>query len=377
MMLRRALPILGLCSLLGCPDTTNPPLSPRSATRVCTAEEVAAFRDASQAFERTDLWVAFIDVGQGDATWIRTPGIVGVDAKDILVDAGDCRIDKPYAPLNGQVSECGIGVSQAAAGQVDGVSALVDFLASNGWTAGNRFDYLVLTHPDTDHYGGAWRIVQEYIVDAVVDPGVETDAVTYQALRRAIEVEGSLDLRPAAQTGIDLRASGEPRTRLWGFDTIATLLAADAGADKDNNGSVVLMLEYRGVRLLLTGDAEAELDAVLAATHGSQGLKANVLKAGHHGGVGTNTDTLLDAVWTPGTQSGRRFAIISSGRRENLPAEETVERLLDRVGTFGLYRTDRRDSGKSREEAPGDDHILMRVTAEGELTMCYVFPDAG
>lgn len=375
-MLRRLALLCGLALLCSCPDTTNPPLSPRSATRVCTADEVEEFQSLSQATERPDLWVAFVDVGQGDATWIRTPGTVGVDAKDILVDAGDCRIDKPYAPLGGQVSECGIGVSPAAAGQVDGVSALTNFLASAGWTAGNRFDYVVLTHPDKDHYGGAWRIVQEYIVDAVIDPGVPTDAVTYQALRRAIEVEGSTDLRPALETGIDQRASGDRRTRLWGFDTTVELLAANADASQDNDGSVVLMVEFRGVRLLLTGDAEAALDAALVGEHGSR-LRANVLKAGHHGGMGTNTDTLLDAVFAPGTESGRRFAIISSGRRENLPAEETVERILARVGTFGLYRTDRRDDGKDRDTAPGDDHILMRVTPEGELTMCYMFPDAG
>lgn len=374
-MLRRAIAFLALTGLTGCPDTTNPPLSPRSATRICTADEVSDFRNESQAFERTDLWIAFIDVGQGDATWIRTPGTVGVDAKDILIDAGDCRIDKPYAPLGGQVSECGIGVNPGSAGQVDGVGALIDFLSTNGWTAGNRFDYLVLTHPDKDHYGGAWRIVQEYIVDAVIDPGVETDAVTYRALRAAIDAEGSQDLRPAAQTGIDLRASGDVRTRLWGFDTIVTLLSADADADKDNNASIVLKIEYRGVKILLTGDSEAELDLQLVAEHGSA-LQANVLKAGHHGGVGTNTDPLLDAVFPPATDSVRQFAVISSGRRENLPAEETVERLLARVGTFGLYRTDRKDAGKDRDTAPGDDHILLRVTAEGEMSMCYVFPDA-
>lgn len=376
MLSLRAVLTCGLGLLCGCPDTTNPPLSPRSATRVCTADEVEEFQTLSQATERPNLWVAFIDVGQGDATWIRTPGTVGVDAKDILVDAGDCRIDKPYAALGGQVSECGIGVSQAAAGQVDGVGALIDFLSSAGWTAGNRFDYVVLTHPDKDHYGGAWRIVQEYIVDAVIDPGVPTDAVTYQALRRAIEVEGSLDLRPAIDTGIDTRASGDLRTRLWGFDTTVELLAADKDAATDNDGSVVLFLEFRGVRLLLTGDAEAALDTMLANDHGNR-LRANVLKAGHHGGMNTNTDVLLDQVFAPNTESGRRFAIISSGRRENLPASDTVERLLARVGTFGLYRTDRGDDAKDRETAPGDDHILMRVTPEGELTMCYMFPDAG
>ncbi|MEZ4472378.1 MAG: MBL fold metallo-hydrolase [bacterium] len=364
---------IGLAAVLpGCPDTERPALSPRSATRVCTAEELSEFRHASTADVREDLWVAFVDVGQGDATWIRTPGTLGVDAKEILVDAGDCQLDKLY-PLAGEgIGDCGIRYTGPSDGQVDGVGALIDFMSSAGWTPGSRIDYLVVTHPDKDHYGGSWRILQQYIVDAVVDPGVPSEQTTYLALRRAVDAEGARDLRPALETGLD--GSGERRTRFWGADVEATLLAADAAASQENNASVVLMLQFRGIRLLLTGDAEKELDAALVAEWGPD-LRAQVLKAGHHGGQDTNTNTLLDQVFPPSIQTADRYAIISSGRREKLPADETVERLLAHVGTYGLYRTDRGDTGKDRTEAPGDDHILMRVSKDGELSICYAFPD--
>ena len=119
---------VGLAAALpGCPDTERPALSPRSATRVCTAEELSEFRLASTADVRHDLWVAFVDVGQGDATWIRTPGTLGVDAKEILIDAGDCQLDKPFPGGDG-VGECGIRYTGPSDGQVDGVGALIDFM---------------------------------------------------------------------------------------------------------------------------------------------------------------------------------------------------------------------------------------------------------
>ena len=147
------------------------------------------------------------------------------------------------------------------------------------------------------------------------------------------------------------------------------------------------MIEYQGVRILLTGDAESQLDQKLIEKDDLQRvttnannpqsvpsiLQAEVLKAGHHGGMGTNTQALLDRVFSQ--EGGRRYAVISSGRRDNLPAPDTVERLNAMVGDFGLYRTDRGDEAKRQREAQGDDHILLRVSVNGDITMCYVYAD--
>lgn len=344
--------------LAGCPDTTVPKLGGSTGTNICAPEDLIDFLAASDPVVRDDLWIAFVDVGQGDAIWIRTPGEPEVGAKEILIDAGECAIGS---------GDCGIpaGVIPDPNG-IDGVGALLDFMNFAEWQPGRRIHYFIATHPDKDHYGGGWRILQEYDVENIVLSGIENDQTTYLKLIDAAEAEpGATILSPAATTGI-----GEGR---WGRDVTVTLLSADRTAVDDNDGSIVVMVEFRGRRILLTGDAEDQLDEKLVARWKVDGLQANVLKAGHHGGQGTSSQTLLDAVFP--TKQTDQYAIISAGRRDNLPAEATLERLLAKVESRGLYRTDRGDEGKTQAQAPGDDHILVRVRPDGQMTICYAFAD--
>ena len=349
----------------GCPDTTIPTLRTGSA-RVCNADELSAFRAASIDSERSDLWIAFVDVGHGDAAWIRTPGIRDLDAKEILIDSGDCRfVDRSCGPLS------------AGGGDDDykpnGVGALIEFMSESGWPAGSPIDLLVATHVDQDHYGGSWRLLDEYQVRRFLDPGGENDSSLWASLLGKIAEQGLMYQSPAAQVGIGLNVEGEFETESWGRNVEVRLLSADASAADDNNRSIVVLLESLGNRILFLGDALEELDERLVAG----GLEPiDVLKTGHHGGRGTNSEALLDALFPERSAGGlARYAIISAGGRDQLPAEETVERLRARVGDFGLYRTDREDSEKDASETPGDDHILLRIRADGELTLCYAYPD--
>lgn len=368
-----------LCVYLsGCPDTTIPTIDQARTGRLCSISELDAFRQASTATERQDLWVAFVDVGQGDGVWIRTPGVRELDAKEIIIDSGNCLVSSgdcdgrtPAAP----------GANTFDSFEADGVGALVDFMQENGWVEGSPLDLVVATHPDKDHYGGTWRLIRDYTVRAFMSPGISSDNSTYSALLSTLAQRPEIaNLTPAAEAGINLTDlnSGELSTESWGRNLTVRLLKADQNASEDNNASVVLSIQYQGVRLLLMGDAEDPLDRALLADDDarlSQGLpsllSSSVLKAGHHGGRGTNSQALLDRVFS----DSRRYAIISSGRRDQLPAEDTLARIVEKVGDFGLYRTDRGDEAKKQREAPGDDHILMRVTAEGDLTICYAYGD--
>ncbi len=351
----------------GCPDTSLPPFDGVGRTRVCTAEELLSFQTAGFVDERDDLWIAFVDVGHGDATWIRTPGIPGVDAREILIDAGNCRVG---------AGDCGLPPGTVPdSGDPDGVGALIDFMSRSGLPPGQRIDYLVATHPDKDHYGGVWRILDGYDVAAYVDTGIPAlDQVTYQAALQKAEAEPGLTmLRPAGRTGIDAsRPTSGAQTASWGRGLQVRLLSADASAAEDNNGSVVLMVEYLGVRVLMAADSQDLLDSRLAAL--GPEVQAQVLRTGHHGGINTSTQPLLDAVFPPGIV-GLRYGIVSAGAWEGLPHPDTLARLSTTIGDARLYRTDRGDEGKSRADAAGDDHILLRVTPEGELTVCYAFPD--
>ncbi|MAD60317.1 MAG: hypothetical protein CMH49_02225 [Myxococcales bacterium] len=362
--------ITGLASLQSaCPDTTLPKLY-AGGQRVCSIEELEAFRDLSNQIEREELWIAFVDVGQGDATWIRTPGTRDLDAKDILVDTGNCRIAD---------ESCGFSSSVNDLYDSDGVGALIDFMQENGWITGSPIDFLVATHPDKDHYGGTWQILQNYQVGAFISSGIYSDNKTYQTALSAVNAEpGLVNLTPAIQTGLNPKEPNQLSTGSWGRNITVQLLSADQQAGTDNNASVVLMIDYLGIRILLTGDAEMPLDRRLIEIDQANpgALRANILKAGHHAGKDTNSSELLDRVF--GGNSGRKYVIVSSGLRDGLPNAETLLRLENTVGEDRVYRTDRGDllAGKDRSSSAGDDHILLRITQDGDLTLCYAYSDS-
>jgi competence protein ComEC len=98
-----------------------------------------------------------------------------------------------------------------------------------------------------------------------------------------------------------------------------------------NNNSLVFRLEYRGFRMLFTGDAGSEAEAHLLASGADLG--ADVLKVGHHGSAYSSTSEFIRAV-------SPKIAVISVGR-DNLfghPARSTLE-ILEGVGAR-VYRTD-------------------------------------
>jgi competence protein ComEC len=94
-----------------------------------------------------------------------------------------------------------------------------------------------------------------------------------------------------------------------------------------------VMAEYRGVRILLTGDAERDVEARLVERFGAN-LRADVLKVAHHGSKTSTTAPLLDAVRP-------RIALVSvgAGNRYGHPSPEVMSTLRAR-GTQVLRSDD-------------------------------------
>jgi beta-lactamase superfamily II metal-dependent hydrolase len=343
-----------LLGLAGCPDLEFPAgAGTVGGGRVCTSDELIAFRQASTAESRDDLWIAVMDVGHGDAIWIRTPGQRDGSAREILVDAGD----------DGTISG------------IDGASAAHAFMTEYEFPPGSRLDLFLVSNADFDHYGGALSFLDgplAYKVQDYVDPGLELpDKPTYQRLLSAVtalEAQGSLTVHRPARTGLPplFGTLGDGRVR---YD----LFSANENAETVNDSSVVMRLEYAGVRVLLTGDAEnPTLDALAADS--TRDLRAQVLKVAHHGSADSSSTAFLQRVFPPDTTT-ERYALVSAGGRAALPAESTLERLYAAVGLDRLYRTDRGDAGKPVSATPGDDHILVRISVDGQLTVCHTEPD--
>ena len=98
--------------------------------------------------------IVFLDVGQGDALAIRSPG-----GRWILVDTGP----------RGRTYDAGARV-------------VLPFLRRRGVA---RIEALVLTHPDLDHIGGAEAVLQALDVGYVLDPAQATGKDAYVGVLEA------------------------------------------------------------------------------------------------------------------------------------------------------------------------------------------------
>ncbi len=103
----------------------------------------------------------------------------------------------------------------------------------------------------------------------------------------------------------------------------------DAGLD-GNEGSLVMGMEYKTLRVLMTGDIEGEAEEMLTEKLIVKKKKYNVLKASHHGSKGATSEEFLKA-------AKPEFAVISAPQKSSYghPAKETLKRIED-SGAFWL-----------------------------------------
>ena len=264
------------------------------------------------------LEIHFIDVGQGDATLIKC------GEETMLIDAAD----------------------------EDKGTALQYYLVKQNV---EKLDYMVLTHPDSDHIGSADVIVTKFPVENVVLSYYEKDTSSYNNLMKALEYKY---ITPQiAEVGMVFEL-GSAR---------CTVLGPVQEYEIPNNASVVLLVEHGENRFLFTGDAEVEAEEALleyaaslqeekvwqdkeslletvqqqdtepwkdaGALKNSGLLQADVYKAGHHGSSTSSSEKFLEAVQPT-------YTVISceSGNTYGHPHEEVLQRFGER--NIQVYRTD-------------------------------------
>ena len=229
------------------------------------------------------LEVHFIDVGQGDATLIKE----GEHA--LLIDAGE----------NNQGS------------------VVVDYLNSQNI---KQLDYVIGTHPDSDHIGGLDVVIEEYTCEKVIMPDVDPDTRTYDDVVSALNDK---NLSVTAPKVGDTYSLGDAS-----FTIIAPV--RDYG-DDTNNWSVGIRLTFGEDHFLFTGDAEAtaETDMIDSGID----LSADVYKAAHHGSKTGSSENFLDAVQPD-------YSVISCGEDNEYghPSAQTLNEF--RTRGIQVFRTD-------------------------------------
>jgi len=245
---------------------------------------------APRADGGSGLALHFLDVGQGDAAAIRTPG-----GHWVLMDAG------PRTP-----------------GSDAGRSVVVPFLRRHGV---GRLEMIVLSHAHADHLGGIPAVLDRLPTAEVLDPAALTDDPLYTSFLSQVEELEAAWVPARRGAGFDLDGV---RFRVLHPDT----LWAGWGTDL-NEDSIVLLVEYGRFQALLGGDAGLPVEAALRGRVGP----IEVLKVGHHGSRGATGETWLREL-QPIT------AVISVGEnRYGHPSPEALGRLA--AAGVEIWRTDR------------------------------------
>ena len=237
------------------------------------------------------LRVTFLSVGQGDGAVVRFPG-----SRVMLVDAGGSFSDE-FDP---------------------GERLVAAYLWSHKIM---HVDYLALSHPELDHFGGFNFIARNFSPSEFWAIDVSSPDRKYEALLEALA---------AADVRLRLMDSRSPPREIGGV-TVACFNPDPALAATRNNSSMMLMLSLGPTRILFTGDIEARgEEAVLAR---GRDLRATVLKVPHHGSRTLSSPEFVEAVRPT-------VAVMSLGYRNRygFPEPAVVERYRE-AGALVL-RTD-------------------------------------
>ncbi len=153
------------------------------------------------------------------------------------------------------------------------------------WSRGIRHvDAMVISHADADHFNAIPGLLERFSVGTIyVSP------VMFRRMPDAVkELRDSIERR-----GVPLREIYAGQRLAAGADTkVEVLHPTTKGVyGSDNANSIVLLIEYAGRRVLLTGDLESPgLDDVLA----EEPLDADVVLAPHHGSPRSNPGKFAD-----------------------------------------------------------------------------------
>jgi len=294
------------------------------------------------------LRIHFIDVGQGDATWIQGPAGEGSgQGLNILIDGGP---------------DTGIG------------NRLITYLEKYKLKKGSAIDFVILTHPHDDHYPALLDVFANYEVKTIIDSGFPKEGPKFAKFVTAAKNEtfkgkksAFIELRHKQDFKLDL--GDELQARILSADS-ESLKGMGSGSTRENNASTVLRLVYKNFSFLFMGDAEGKerkqppatlqfVEKFLVEKIKSEDLQSTVLKAGHHGSETGSTLSFIRAVKPD-------VVVIMSGRKAFsgtfLPDKAVIDRYKKEFPSVTIVRTDEgdeKDGLDTTSDADGDDVLIF------------------
>ena len=251
----------------------------------------------------------FIDVGQGDSTLV-------------LSDGHACLVD---------------------AGEVDQGQTVVNYLRAMGV---DKLDYLVMTHPHSDHIGGMQEVLEQLEVDTVLLPDFTLAPVpTTKVFERTLNAIGQNGAEAVTAEAGQIYSLGQGEFKVLG---------AGIETEDYNNLSLVLRFDLPGVSLVCSGDAEEEAERALLDE--GAWLGADVFQAGHHGSSTSNSLEFVQAI-------APQYMVVSCGQNNSYghPHRETLQ-TARRLGIEVL----RTDEFGNIVIYPEGNALAVQTTEEGD-----------
>lgn len=228
-----------------------------------------------------NLVVHYLDVGQGDSTFIELP-----NRKTILIDAGEKKEGKTVA----------------------------NYIKNLGY---DTIDCVIGTHPHSDHIGGLEEVITTFDVDNIYMPKVVATSKIYENLLLTIKNMDKSIKR--ASKGVNLIEE----------DNLSASFLSPIKEEYSNlnNYSAVLKITYGNNTFLFMGDLEKDEEANL------DNISCDVIKVGHHGSSTSSSSEFIK-------RANPKYAIISVGENNKygLPSNSILKRYQD--NNIEVIRTD-------------------------------------
>ena len=214
----------------------------------------------------------------------------------------------------------------------------VEYIKELGIT---QLDYVIGTHPHDDHMGGMYDVITNFDIGTVIIPDSRDGEIT---------ANWYIKLMTELNTG-DYNIEYADRGDLFSLDDASMQVIAaetDVGGNT-NNYSIVLKVSFGQMDMIMTGDAETEIEEIILQS--GMDIDAEILKAGHHGSDTSSSDEFLDAI-------SPEYVLISCkvGNKYEHPIKSTMEKFEQRK--IEIYRTDECGS------------VIMTITTDNVTFNC-------
>lgn len=270
-----------------------------------------------------ELSVHFIDVGQGDSALI----MIGSHA--MLIDAGDNSMG----------------------------TTVWRYLQKQGITS---LDYVIGTHPDSDHIGGLDVVIYKFNCKKILMPDCSNDTETYRDVIESMKSKGYKAFHPKLHQTFSL-----------GKATFCITGPVDK-YEETNDNSISLQLTYQDTSFLFMGDVTSDTEPEILANN--KNLQSDVLKVAHHGSKYSTTEEFLEEV-------SPAYAVISCAKdnKYGFPTAKVLNLL--RSSGVKLYRTDEQGSLIAKSDgskiswsaSPNEDWIVgENTTSASQQGVTYI-----